>query len=222
MASGIDGLEWVERHSAFQDSEHCRFVDEDFLGHSLDNLSKWRLQNTGGRGSHSLLDDAPHGVLRMTTGGTIADEMILDMNNKRQASAALDPILIIRARPTANVNEKMWIGLVDVLTTDDCVFKVDFAGVGNASIIANSWKAGAQTAWTDTGIDLDGNFHYYGIWIDVNGKPRWYIDGVLVVTGDNADVDTAEYFQPYVRFATEDAQARPIDVDFLKGWQRRS
>ena len=41
------------------------------------------------------------------------------------------------------------------------------------------------------------------------------------VTGDNADIDPTEFFQPYVELTTEEALLKTIEVDFIKGWQRR-
>lgn len=221
MPFGIDGIRYVERHSAFNDAEHCRYIDDDFRGHSIDTLSTWRVQNTGGRGNHAIVDGMANGILRMTTGDQIADRMILDMNNVRQVDPSLQPVLLVRGSPTAIINHKIRIGLVDVLNTDHCIFLVNFALWGN-SIWAQAYSAGAQTHINNTGIILDGNQHYFGIYIDANGKPYWYIDGVLRVTGDNADLDPTEFFQPYVDYETEDAQFRPIDIDFVKGWQRRA
>ena len=220
MATGFDGIEWVERQSAFQDAEHCRFVDEDFRGHSLDTLSTWRVQNTGGRGSHSIKDDDANGILAMLTGATIADEFILDMYNKRQVDPSLYPVLLIRAKVLDITNVEMQLGLVDVRAVDHCIFKVDVSVTG-LDIYAEAYAAGGQTHTVDTTINLDANYHYYGIYIDAAGKPYWYIDGTLRVTGDNADIDPTEFFQPYVEITTEEALLKTIEVDFIKGWQRR-
>lgn len=221
--SGEDGISWVERHSAFNDADHCRFVDEDFTGHSLDTLDLWRVQNTGGRGTSDLKDDDANGVLAMVTGNQAADEMILDMNDKRQVDPSLFPVLLVRAKADAITTVEMRIGLVDVLGTDDCYFLVDLSAIGDASIYAEAHSGGgAATEHTDTGINLDVNYHYYGIYIDDAGKPYWYIDGTLEVTGDNADVDPTEFFQPYVQVEAEaGAAARTLEVDFIKGWQLR-
>lgn len=221
MTRGYDGIQYVERHGAFQDSDHCRFVDEDFIGHSLDTLSKWKVQNTGGRGSTSLRDDDQNGVLAMVSGNQADDEIILDMNDIRVVDPSLSPVLLVRAKALVITAMEMRIGLIDVLGTDDCHFLVDVSAKGDESIFAEANAGGAGTEDTDTGIDLDTDYHYYGIYIDSAGLPLYYIDGALVVTGDAADVDPTEFFQPYVQIEAEGANARTLDVDFIKGWQRR-
>lgn len=221
MPSGLDGIQYVERHSAFQDANHCRYIDEDFIGHDLDTWQKWRLQNTGGRGSHQVKDDDPNGVLQLVTGNQIADAMILDMNNKRQVDPSLYPVFLARVKTIDFAAMEMRLGLVDVLDTDHCIFKVDVSVTG-VDIYANAYSAGGQTHNVDTTINLDGAYHYYAIYIDAAGKPYWYIDGTLRVTGDNADVDPTEFFQPYLEFDTEAVAAKTVEADFIKGWQRRS
>jgi len=221
MASGFDGLQWVERHSAFNDAEHARFVDEEFRGHSIDTLSTWRLQNTGGRGTAQIKDDDANGVAELVTGNQAADEIILDMNNKRQVDPSLSPVLLVRAKALDIANMEMRIGLVDILGTDDCYFMVDVSAKGDESIFAEADSGGVGTEDTDTTIDLDLNYHYYGIYIDSTGKPYFYIDGTERVAGSAADVDPTEFFQPYVEIKTEAALLKTLEVDFIKGWQRR-
>ncbi len=98
MTRGFDGIEYVERHSAFQDANHCRFVDDDFIGHDLDTFEKWRLTNTGGRGSHQIKNDDANGILQLITGNQAADLMTLDMNNKRQVDPSLSPVILFRVK----------------------------------------------------------------------------------------------------------------------------
>ncbi len=222
MATGLDGIQWVERHSAFNDAEHCRYVDDDFRGHSIDTLSTWRATNTGGRGSSTLKNDDVNGVAVLVTGATIADQLTLDMNDVRIVSPTLSPVFLARVKPLSVADIHMRLGLVDVLGTDDCYFLVDLSAKGGAHIFSQAHNNGVLTEDVDTTIDLDVAYHYFGIYIATNGTPYFYIDGTLRRTGQAADVDPAEFFQPYVEIATEAAAAKTLEVDFIKGWQRRS
>ena len=220
MVSGLDAIQWIERHDAFQDSNHCRFVDEDFIGHDLDTLSMWRLQNTGGRGSHQIKNDDANGILQLITGNQANDLMTLDMNNKRQVDPSLSPVILFRVKALSAAQIEVRMGLVDVLDTDHCIFEVDISGAPN--VFAESYNAGGQTETVDTGVALDTDYHYYGIYINDAGRPFWYIDGVLENEGDDADVDPTEFFQPFIEVEAEaGAAVKTIEIDFIKGWQRR-
>ena len=220
MASGYDGMRWVARHGSFNDANHVRFVDDDFIGHDLDTLDKWRLQNTGGRGSHQVKDDDANGILQLLTGNQAADLMTLDMNNKRQVDPSLSPAILFRVKTLSAADVEIRMGLVDVLDTDHCIFEADISV--DASWFAESYAAGAQTETVDTAIALDAAYHYFGIYINSAGRPFWYIDGVLENEGDDADVDPAEFFQPFLEIEAEaGADPKTLEVDFIKGWQRR-
>jgi hypothetical protein len=221
MATGIDGFQWVERHSAFNDAEHCRYVDDDFRGHSLDTLMTWRVQNTGGRGTSDLKNDDVNGVAALVTGNLAADQIILDTNNIRIVDPSLSPVFLARVKALNIAAMEMRLGLVDVLGTDDCYFLVDVSAKGGPHIFSQAHNAGGLTEDVDTTIDLDVNYHYFGLYIAADGTPYFYIDGTLRRTGAAADVDPAEYFQPYVEIDTEGAAVRTLEVDFVKGWQRR-
>jgi len=216
----MDGIQWVDRHSAFQDADHCRFIDEDFIGHSLDTLDKWRLQNTGGRGSHQLKDDDANGILQLLTGNQANDEMILDMANKRQVDPSLSPCILFRAKALSSADIEVRLGLVDVLAQDHCLFVYDNSVSGD--IFANAYSGGGQTENFDTGIAILTDYRYYGIYINSAGRPFWEINGVPVAEGDDADVDPTEFFQPYVQVEAEaGADVKTLEIDFIKGWQRR-
>lgn len=219
MPTGWDGIEWVERHSAFQDANHCRFVDDDFIGHSLDTLSIWRLQNTGGRGSHQIKDNDANGILQLLTGNQAADLMTLDMADKRQVDPSLSPVILFRLKALSAVQIEVRMGLVDVLDTDHCIFEVDISGDPN--VFAESYSGGGQTVSVDTGVALDVAYHYYGIYINSAGRPFWYIDGVLENEGADANVDPAEFFQPFIEVEAEAGATKTIEIDFIKGWQKR-
>lgn len=208
------------RLSLENENRYARFVDEEFTGHSLDTLSKWRLQNTGGRGSHQIKDDDENGILELVTGNQINDEMILDVNNKRYVDPSNLPVIIIGALALSIADVEVRLGLVDVLDTDHCIFDVDVSATG-VDIYAEAYSGGVQTHTADTGINLDVNPHEYIIEIDAAGRPYWYIDGVLVVTGDNADVDPTEFFQPYSSIRTEAAAIKTLELDYIRGLQRR-
>ena len=222
MSSGLDGIKYVERHSAFNDADHCRYIDDDFRGHSIDNLSTWRIQNTMGRGTSDLKDGDFNGVAALVTGGTIADQIILDTNNIRSVSTTLLPVFLTRVKPLSVADIHMRLGLVDVLGTDDCYFLVNISAKGDSSIFSQAHNNGVLTEDVDTTIDLDVAYHYFGIYIAADGTPYFYIDGTLRRTGNPADVDPAEFFQPYVEIATEANVVKTLEVDFVKGWQRRS
>lgn len=221
--SGYDQRDIYIRAGPTKDLEFCRFVDEDFQRRDVDSANDWREQIAAG-GSATIQDDTAGGVYRLTTGGGATDNVILDRNNIRIVDPSLKPLLCIRAMMVtiANVNIELRLGLVDVFDTDHCVFEVDQSAHGNLSIYAESYNAGGQTETVDTGIDLDAAWHIYEIFVNSDGRPFWYIDGVEENEGDDADVDPTEFFQPYVEIYTEDANAKSLDVDFVKGWQMRA
>jgi hypothetical protein len=221
MPSGFDGVAYVERHGPFQDLEYARFVDEDFIGRTLD-LNKWRTQIAGG-GSAAIVDDAASGILRIITGNVGGNDVILDFNNIRQVDPTLRPVYVVYAKMASVAIDTIHlrIGLLDAIGVDHCIFWVDRSTHGSLSIFAQAMNAGAQTRFVDTLVDLDANWHTYALYIDENGKPYWFIDGVLLVTGANADIDPTEFFQPYVELTTEDVNPKTLDVDAVKGWQKR-
>lgn len=223
MASGYDGVQWVERHSAFKDLEYCRIVDDDFTGLSLDDDHVWST-TIQGAGSIEILDDRANGILRIQSGATAGQHTHLEMNDIRQVSPLLSPIMSFGLQMPAISPDtiEIIIGLVDVLDTDHCIFLVDRSAKGNLSIYGQAYSGGSPTRDVDTGIDLDTDYHILEIYIDETGIPYWYIDGVLLVTGEAADVDTAEFFQPYAEIHTEGNDKKNMDLDFIKVWQRRA
>lgn len=221
--SGFDQRFAYIRAFATKDLDYCRFVDEDFRGHSLDTNNKWREQYAGA-GAGAFRDDMACGVYRMTTGALATNNGILDRNNIRIVDPSLFPLLCFKAKMVtiADTNIEMRMGLVDVLGTDHCIFQVD-ASVGGADldIMINAYKAGVQTHNVDTAYNLTGIWRWYEMYINDAGKPYWWINGTKF-EGDDGDIDVTEFFQPYVEIYTENANAKEWEIDFIKGWQKRS
>lgn len=209
------------RMDGFKTTSSCRFVDEHFRGISLDTTHSWRVTYLNA-GSGAFVDDLACGVYRMLTDSNINDSGILDRNNIRIVDPSLLPWIGFRAKlpDIADVNIEMRLGLVDVFNTDHCVFEVDRSAHGNFSIYTDSYNATVQKENTDTGIDVDANWHDYELYLDAAGKSYWWIDGTLKVTGSDADVDPAEFFQPYAEILTENGDVKTLELDFIKGIQK--
>ncbi len=220
-ASGYDGKGLYERHSAFKDLDYCRIIDEDFVGIVVDSNDLNVTIDAGG--AASLLDDRACGVYELTTNAGAADGVLLDMNDIRTIDPSLEPLLAVRAKwTTGNNNVEFKIGFEDVDGTDNAYFIVDQSAIGSLSIYAEIDNNGAQTHYVDTGVDLDTSWHIYEIYHNPSDhKTYFYIDGALVVTSDANDIDETEFFQIYVDIRSEDADAKVLEVDFIKGWQMR-
>lgn len=223
MTDGYDGRHGYERHASAKDVDHCRFVDEDFIYEDFDTTHKWTatVVGAGGCGCQS---DRGNGVMRMTTGAIGNNSNTIDMNGRTYIDPTLLPLMVFIARMLSVADENMEVhfGMVDVLDTDHCIFTVDRSVYGDLSINAEAYNGGGQTRDVDTGVVMDTTWRIFEIYIDETGLPYWYIDGVPVVTGEAADVDPTEYFQPYARVETENANAKSLELDLIRGWQRRS
>jgi len=222
MASGFDGRAWVERHSAYKDVDYCKFVDEDFLYETHCSTHKWTSVVVGA-GACGCQTDRANGIFRMTTGAVGNNSNTFAMGTRRYIDPTLYPLIVFKAKMVSVADEEMeiHIGMVDTLDTDHCIFTVDRSAYGDLSINAEAYSGGGQTRDVDTGVVMDTDWRIFEIYIDATGLPYWYIDGVLVVTGEAADVDPTEFFQPYARIETENANAKILELDLIRGWQRR-
>lgn len=222
MASGYDGRHGYERHSQFKDLTYCLIVDDDFTDATLDTTHRWTLTAMGA-GTALILDGVPNGVLRFTSGIVAGQHVHLEKNDIRQVSPLLRPLMCVGIQMPAIVPDEIeiMIGFVDVLDTDHCIFRVDRSVMGDLSIHGEAFSGGGQTRDIDTGLDLDLLYHIWEIYIDETGTPYFYIDGVPVGTGEAADVDPTEFFQPYAEIHTEAGNQKQMDLDFIKVWQMR-
>lgn len=223
MADGYDQTKSYLRQFPTKDWEGAHFARDDFTGISLDTTHRWSITHTNG-GSHSFLNDTPNGVLEIQTDNNVGDSGILKKNDIKIVSPLLFPLIGIRAKvpDISDTDFEMRLGFVDVLGTDDCIFEVDATAHGALNIFAVSHSGGgAATQSEDTGINLNADWRIFEIAINSDGKPFWKIEGVYEVEGDDADVNPAEYLQPYAEIKIEDAVARALQLDFIFGMQKR-
>lgn len=56
--------------------------------------------------------------------------------------------------------------------------------------------------------------------IDSSTYPKYKLGKIFInIKGWH---DVAEFFQPYAEILTENADVKTMDIDFIKGWQRRA
>lgn len=223
MVSGDDGRAYVERHSAFKDTEYCRVVDDDFQGRVLDVTNRWRITVVGA-GTIVVVDGEANGIIRINTTAAGTNGGLIDQNNIRLIDPSLECVFCARARVASIANENMEfsIGIVDVLANDSALFFLDRSVHGDLSIHAEIYNATVQEWDEDTTVLMDANWHTYEIWYNPTDTfCYFYIDGVLVSTSGAADLDATEFFQAHASFYTEDGNDKTLDVDFIKVWQKR-
>ena len=188
------------------------FWEDDFLGDSI--ADEWFTWGTGGRGSTVVVDGQTGGIVRLTTGTTIADIRGLDWSTPfRILLTSKNVALEVRAKLNTVVSgsDAYRFGLMY-----DWANYLDFflnAGVW----YAQQYLAGAQTLQATT-LTYDTNWHIFRIETSATAI-KYYGDDVLLQTL-TTNIPT-NYLYLWMLAYTGVAVAKSVDVDYVAVRQDR-
>jgi len=202
------------------------FLSEDFVAPAGTTLPAWLVaQDTSAAGSPTTdyVNDAIGGEYTLTTDAQ-SEAQNLGINGGDNLAFEVIDGLKFECRMKVNAAAIPWsadqrfvcgIGSVRDATLDDMTTNAWFRMEGaSANILWETDDGTTDDDDNDTGIDLvDNTYLILNIWIESASLVRFYVDGVLVGTGDLTDADgnAIQVFVEMQRDAGTEVEALVVD-----------